>query len=149
MTLQYRTAWIAAACAVCAGPSLAAASGLRCPDAIEPRAELAAPVDGWRVEVDPGRPGHRLDGIGFFLGPPRDGGRLAPDAERKGKDTLTATWNLPASGAEEFWIACSYADTNLMLVRKLDRTVRSCAVEHQLSAKGAVVRVKGVACRQA
>ena len=70
-----------------------------------------------------------FQGISFYRGTLDQKALLAPSKEqRQGKNT-TATWALPNSDAD-YWIACEYAKTSVVIAKSLGKDARICSVEY-------------------
>ncbi|CAM3376003.1 STY0301 family protein [Bordetella sputigena] len=88
---------------------------------------------GWSVMPDPRRDtDHRLQGITFFAGDPRNMVALAPDAEKRSTRGYASTWHFRPDD-QGYWIGCSYTDTNLLAVRKLADNISQCDMMQYLA----------------
>jgi hypothetical protein len=102
-----------------------AADLIQCPEKVEVRQEISAPVQGWIPAVDPAP--SRLAGITFFDGEPKEQASLAPDRESKVNGKSVATWNFN-SNSRPTWVACRYAGTTVTLTKELPKGVKSCSI---------------------
>jgi len=121
----------------------ALASDMSCPASVAARQELQAPA-GW--EAVGGSSEVRLERVAFYLKHPSLGGRLAPDATRRGKGEETESWTFVSNPGDEFWLGCVYRNTTVILARKLDKAISKCVVSYEMLPSGSRLRVKRVAC---
>ena len=96
-----------------------------------------SPAD-WTVVDD--QSAHPFVNVRFSEGEPAKQVFLAPS---RGKGA-TQVWDFDAS-ASGYWLSCSYAETSVMVTRKLPDTVKSCAVEYDKAFADPVV--KRLRCR--
>lgn len=108
--------------------SAATSDGNTCPPNITTNQTLGGAVhDGWAGYGANGI--HPFTGVSFFLGPPDQKALLAPSSHgKKGKHTV-ATWSPPKSELD-YWVACEYAGTRVVLAKKLASNVDACVVTY-------------------
>jgi hypothetical protein len=104
-----------------------------CPGTLQIKQTPTNTPGGWSVMPDPRRDtDHRLQGITFFAGDPRNMVALAPDTEKRSTRGYASTWRFPPDD-QGYWIGCSYTDTNLLAVRKLADNISQCDLMQYLA----------------
>jgi hypothetical protein len=123
-----------------------AADSITCPETINTRQELIAPVPGWTPLLDDTP--HSLSGITFYDGPPAEKASLVYDEITHGKSEQIATWRFAPQTDRRIWMACSYAGTGIELTKTLPPKVSTCSVAYdsQQSIAGLPV-IRKITCR--
>lgn len=119
---------------IAAAPACLAARPVNtpCPSTLQLTQTPVVP-GGWKVMPDPRRDDdHRLQGITFFSGDPRNMVALAPDTEKRSTRGYASTWHFQPDD-QGYWIGCSYTDTNLLAVRKLADNISQCDMMQYLA----------------
>jgi len=91
---------------------------------------------GWTLMADPRRDAsHHLQAVTFFSGDPQDMASLSPDIEKRTPKGYSSTWRFQQHGGQQddYWIGCSYTDTNLIAIRKLASNISQCDMTQYLS----------------
>ena len=94
-----------------------------CPSVIDTDQTLKQSHQGWMASQEETR--SPLSSIRLSEGDPRDLAWLLPDRTSKGG---VQEWDLLPS-PRGYWVVCGYANTTVILSRRLDPTVRRCAVQ--------------------
>jgi hypothetical protein len=118
----------------------------RCPASIEVSEQLQSEQPGWESLVDQTRGGYRLDNVGFYNGHPKEKGAVVPDKTTRSKSIAKTVWRFPGKKSATSWLACSYANTSVMLVRQLPDGLSYCEMTSELLPSGSVLRIKSVVC---
>lgn len=124
----------AAIALIAAAPGCLAARSVAtpCPGTLQIEQTPVTP-GGWAVIEDPRREAvHRLQGITFFSGDPRNGVALPPDSEKRSPRGYKSTWHFQPR-PEGYWIGCNYTDTNLLAIRKLADNISQCDMKQYLA----------------
>ncbi len=123
-----------------------AADSITCPETINTRQELTAPVAGWTPMLD--NAPRSLAGITFYDGPPAEKASLAYDQITHGKSEQVATWRFAPQTDRRIWMACSYAGTAIELTKTLPPNISTCSVTYdpQQSIAGLPV-IRKITCR--
>jgi hypothetical protein len=104
-----------------------------CPGTLQITQTPVSTPGGWSVMPDPRRDtDHRLQGITFFSGDPKNVVALAPDTEKRSTRGYASTWHFRPDD-QGYWIGCSYTDTNLLAVRKLADNISQCDMMQYLA----------------
>jgi hypothetical protein len=104
-----------------------------CPGTLQVSQTSVSTPGGWTVMPDPRREAdHRLQGITFFSGDPRNMVALAPDTEKRSTRGYASSWHFQPD-EQGYWIGCSYTDTNLLAVRKLADNISQCDMMQYLA----------------
>jgi hypothetical protein len=125
----------------------AVAATVLCPESLKVTESVLEVEADWEVIIDPGRRAYMLDGVRIYIGHPNQMGSLAPDSVLRDKELQKTTWHFPSSGSDKYWIACSYRNTKLLAIKKLDPEIKSCQVAEQLLPSGALLKLKSVLCQ--
>jgi len=127
--------------------ALAPQSVAQCPASIAVEQRLSGRVDPWTVGIDSATP--RLAGVTFYDGPPRELASPVNDEAAETKDTWTGIWRFAQSAGREYWVACSYSHTNVVLSRRLPTGTSECRVvfEKTTSWPGGLRVVKETRCQ--
>lgn len=124
----------------------ASAQDIVCPESVVVRQELSQRVAGWEPFTQdlPSR----LSVVTFYDGPPKDKASLVNTFSHKQGLLETAIWEFKSDGDRHIWLACSYADTTIALMRELPANVTSCAVTYnpQQRVRG-MPEVQKIACK--
>ncbi|WP_308807717.1 STY0301 family protein [Pseudoduganella aquatica] len=124
------------------GLSAVHAEGIVCPQTIMVTSS-APTVREWQPAG--GRHEHTLENAQIFSGHPSEEAALVPD-EASSKTTLTARWQLPPEAQQGYWISCSYRDTALTMVRKLDRKYSTCMIRYKRNKGPPPGRLQTIEC---
>lgn len=107
--------------------SAAAQSVTACPPVIETQQSLTARYSDWSATTDETQ--SPLVSIRFSDGDPKDLAWLAPNKTSKGG---VQEWLLAPSG-RGYWVTCGYANTTIILSRRLDPRHKKCTVTLDMS----------------
>jgi len=115
------------------------------PQAVTVTQTLAAPPSGWTAGLD--KLPTEVAGVSVFDGPPEELADLVPDDGKNAADTRSDIWNLPQSDHGD-WLVCRYANTTVILSRRLPATVTRCEAvyEKQQTFAGGAPVVRSVKC---
>ena len=94
----------------------------QCPTEIETTQTLSTQNSNWENSIDDTK--HPMLGIRFSDGPPAEIAWLVPDRTETGG---VQTWVLPKSD-RGYWVSCSYANTKILLSKRLAATTGRCRV---------------------
>jgi hypothetical protein len=72
----------------------------------------------------------QLTSVGIYEGHPKERTSLIPDKEIKINGYSRSIWHLVENGKRNYWIACYYDRTNIVLTRKIDFNISSCEVTY-------------------
>ena len=122
----------------------AANPAVDCPRTIAVEQKPVAPPAGWSV-ADDSLP-HRLAGVTFFDGPPKELASLVYDDSATAGKEWTGIWHF-APNPRGFWITCAYSGTSVVLSRRLPTTIRVCRVTYEEERAGPVGDIKKIDCR--
>ena len=113
-----------------------------CPEFIEiPEVKPPKGFEVWNDPADKYHPSTAVTSITLYNGPPFSMQNIIkPDnddatgddfflQEMSGRHVIESRWTLHDS-AQDFWMACKYLPWGKGLLRKLDRSVKSCETEH-------------------
>ncbi|KTD17406.1 STY0301 family protein [Legionella jordanis] len=117
-------AFILGLCQIFSFPA-ACAAGLPCPKEIDTRQILLHNIPGWQSYSAASNQKNYLNRLTFYSGHPKEQASLAPDNESSKSKILQWSFN-----DEEIWIACGYAETNIELIRKLEKPAHQCKVSY-------------------
>lgn len=120
----------------------ARADAVVCPAAILATSTAPSSSD-W--EAVPGTGQHKLDNMRVFLGHPSEEVSLAPDESPKGKP-LVARWRLEINPKYEYWVACYYRGTPVVLAKQIDRKLSQCLIQYRRAAGPPPGRIQEVNC---
>lgn len=116
-----------------AGNLMAETLSLSCPAAITTAQQVKDLPAGWDSSIDvtstSGEQGNRLESIGFYSGPPKEGALLAPDQTQKRGKNFTNVWDLLPAG-EKYWFSCAYYQTALILSKQLPDQPMRCEAQY-------------------
>ena len=99
------------------------ANKIYCPKVIFTQQKLQTPVPTWEIfAVDP-KTVHNLSGVIFYAHHPDENAKLAPTHRKAYK----LTWNF---SGDEIWLACTYLNTDIKLIKKLKLTTSACVVKY-------------------
>lgn len=118
----------------------------RCPASIEISEQLRSEQPNWESLIDLGRGGYRLDNVGIYSGHPKEKGAVVPDKTTRSKGIAKTVWRFPGKKSATFWLACSYTNTSIMLVRQLSDGLAYCEMVSELLPSGSVLRIQSVVC---
>ncbi|HVO74274.1 MAG TPA: STY0301 family protein [Ignavibacteriaceae bacterium] len=96
------------------------------PDKIIVKQALVNIEPGWESFEDDVR--LQLTSIGIFEGHPKEKTSLVPDKEDKFNGYPRSIWYLAENGKRNYWIACYYDRTSIVLTRKIDFNISYCEV---------------------
>jgi hypothetical protein len=119
----------------------------QCPATVEVSQQLAEPPAPWQALNDQARGGHHLDNVGFYSGDPKNKGAVVPDKTSREKGLAKTTWFFPQKKSADFWISCSYTDTNVILTQQLPNGLSYCEVTSEVLPSGSRLRIKSIVCR--
>ena len=121
-------------------------SGSSCPEKIEVEQHALSLPEGW--EGGKATTTVSLATVEFFDGPPGERAALKHDSEDRQKRERIAFWNL-APNARGYWISCGYANTSVVVSRRLPESLKNCAVTYarRKSGAGSQPGIKNVLCR--
>ena len=126
--MTYRTMLLFAISTVLCSATYAASAPVSCPDTIDVNQHLAGSVEGWTTILDDTP--HRLAGITFYDGPPKDRASLVYDQRTKAGGNEIAKWQFISAGDRRIWLACSYAGTAIVLAKALPAETSTCSVTY-------------------
>jgi hypothetical protein len=126
-------------------PVLLMALDFTCPDSLSTSQSATRTPPGW--EAVPSSGTAHLDSVGFYLDNPGKGGALAPDKTEKKEREESVLWTFSRAPGDQFWAACIYTGTNLMLVRKIAPDVSKCEVRYALLPSGSRLRLTAISCK--
>ena len=136
---------LAAFVAVTALAAAPAPSLVDCPRTLGVEQKAVSLPVGWSA-ADDGSP-HRLAGVTFFDGPPAELASLKYDETAPADMEWTGIWHF-GPNPREFWIACSFSGTSLVLSRRLPAEVKVCRVTYaQERGEGPVGDIETIDCR--
>ncbi|CAN7381726.1 hypothetical protein LJR289_002246 [Pseudoduganella sp. LjRoot289] len=113
-----------------------------CPAAILATSTAASSSD-W--EAVPGTGQHKLENARLYSGHPSEEVPLAPDESPKGKP-LVARWRLELDPKHEYWVACTYRGTPVVLAKQLDRKLSQCLIQYRRAAGPPPGRIQEINC---
>ncbi len=123
----------------------AADSLVDCPRTITVEQKPMAPPAGWSAGDD-GLP-HRLAGVTFFDGPPKELASLVYDDSASAGKEWAGIWHFEPN-PRGFWIACSYSGTSVVLSRRRPAEVKVCRVSYEKEEReGPVGDIRKIDCR--
>ena len=122
-------------------------SSITCPESIEVNETYKANDKLWLVVIDKGRRGHFLESVMIYSGHPDEMASLIPDESSDNNQTEISTWNLIAAENEQFWIACAYSNTRVMLTQSLPKAYKQCQVTTALLPTGAKLKIESIICK--
>lgn len=102
--------------------SLPAAETFSCPETIAVDAKVTESFPAWEVVQNP--QGHHFTRVAFYSGHPREMASLVPDRQTES----SSAWEFPGKASQNFWLACEYTNTEMMLVRQLSSGFAECEV---------------------
>jgi hypothetical protein len=120
---------------------------LYCPEAIKTTQEAAEVDPEWQVTLDKGVGGNALEDVRFYAGHPSQIANLVPDSSQRLGKLRKSTWRFSKTDHSEYWVACSYRKTNLLVTKKLPEKLVSCQLNEQLLPSGSVLKIKDVVCQ--
>jgi hypothetical protein len=123
------------------------ASEFVCPESLEVTESATTPDNRWIIVKDAGRRGHFIDSVSIYAGHPRDLANLAPDRTKNIPGQRKTQWNLPEANATEYWLACAYTNSLLMLARPLPREIRSCILTESRLPSGVRIGIVSFVCQ--
>jgi len=106
--------------------NVSAESLINCPEMISVQEKPDYLPEGWSSYSDDGP--HRLMGIGFFFGNPKNKEELAPEKEYFKKTKLYSIWHFDRSNTKNIWISCTYSQTSIALIRHLNSSFHTCTI---------------------
>lgn len=118
---------------LCAGGTFA------CPERIEATSTLSAIHGDWEAVQAPVP--QYFERISLTSGPPQQQASLVPDASTK----RSVVWKL--ADKDEYWVACHYLFSNLLLTRKLPQGLRECSVKLLPAGTKAVQQDRSLVCQ--
>lgn len=118
---------------------LCTASTFTCPERIDATSSLSGSYAGWEAVSAP-LPQH-FERISLTSGSPEQQATLVPDSSTK----RSILWKL--SDKDEYWVACHYLFSNLLLTRKLPDGLRECSVKLVPAGTKAVQQDRSLACK--
>lgn len=117
-----------------------------CPVTIDVHEEVATLPAGWSATYD--NAPHRLAGITFYDGPPKENASLVYDDLAKSAGKRIARCHFAPTAGRPTWIACRYSATAVVLTKALPATVSGCTVTYdstqQLAAEPVI---KNISCK--
>lgn len=120
----------------------ASAEAVVCPGAILATSTTASSSE-WEAVAGTGQ--HKWDNVRIYAGHPSGDVSLAPDEYPKTK-TLVARWRLELDPKYEYWIACSYRGTPVVLAKQLDRKLSQCLIHYRRAAGPPPGRIQDINC---
>lgn len=108
----------------------AGGEAVACPAAILATSTTASSSE-WEALAGTGQ--HKLDNVRIYAGHPSADVPLAPDEYPK-KKTLVARWRLELDPKYEYWVACAYRGTPVVLAKQLDRKLSQCMIQYRRTA---------------
>jgi hypothetical protein len=120
----------------------ASAEAVLCPAAILATSSAASSSE-WEALAGTGQ--HKLDNFRIYAGHPSADVPLAPDEYPKTK-TLVAHWRLELDPKYEYWVACSYRGTPVVLTKQLDRKFAQCLIRYRRAAGPPPGRIQDINC---
>jgi hypothetical protein len=78
-------------------------------------------------------------GVSFWFGPPDKKALLAPSKEGQNSAGPVATWTFTKSDID-YWVACEYSRTNVVVARSIGKKVDSCTVQYDKRFSGPVAK---------
>lgn len=142
---RYQRFIVAVLCSALTVPACYAIE-FRCPASIEVSEQFQGEQSEWEAFIDRSRGGYRLDNVGIYSGHPKERGALVPDKTARSKGIGKTVWRFPGKKSATSWLACSYSNTNIMLVRQLPDGLSYCEMTSELLPSGSVLRIKSVVC---
>ena len=118
-----------------------------CPESLDVTETVSGLDVAWEGVVDGARRAHKLEAVRLYNGHPKEMGNLVPDSVLHEKGLQKTSWRFPASASENYWLACTYQNTNFLAVKKLAPEIKSCIVTEQLLPSGVVLKLKSVTCQ--
>lgn len=104
-----------------------ASDSLHCPEQLLVRQKVEKTPSDWQIFNSDEM--HPYVGVSFSEGPPDQKVILAPAQEKKVKSRIFSLWKfLPST--QGYWVSCLYADTSVIVSKKLPSEVQSCEVEY-------------------
>lgn len=113
-----------------------------CPSAIL-GATTVTTAEGW--EPVGGAAEYKLEHAQLYSGHPSEEAPLTPEERSRGKE-LVAQWRLKPGPAHEFWIACAYRDTTVVLARKLDARLSRCVAHYSQDGEAPPGHLQSLTC---
>lgn len=118
---------------------LSAADTFICPERIEATSSLSASHTDW-VAVQAPLPQY-FERISLTSGPPEQQATLVPDSSTK----RSMLWKL--SDKDDYWVACHYLFSNVLLTRKVPHGLSECSVKLLPAGTKAVQQDRSLVCR--
>ncbi len=121
------------------------AAEFKCPESAPVSQTIQAAPEGWQAVASSATV--RLDRVSFYFQHPKEDGSLVPDSTKKIAGEARDLWNFPRKPGDEYWLACVYRNTTMMLTQKLDAKISSCEVRYSLMPSGERLAVKAILCK--
>jgi hypothetical protein len=132
-------------CAVVSGCTSASAVDFSCPATLQ-SSQLAQDVQSDWQPVDL-KSISTLDEVAILSGDPADNASFIPDDATKSAVVETVTWNLVRNPDEPLWIACTYTNTRLILVKRIPEAAKQCVATYDLLPNGNRQRLASSQCK--
>lgn len=119
---------------------------VKCPEspAVE---ESFRDVDaGWEAIRDEGKRGVHLTSISVYDGHPSGMATLVPNAASEKNKKRISRWHLTPNSGAGYWVACNYANTLLMVTRRVPSSASVCEVSETLLPDGRSIAIDSVRC---
>jgi hypothetical protein len=100
----------------------------------------------WEAIRDEGKRGLHLESVSIYAGHPSRLGSLIPDQVVSKGRTRNSIWKLPATPNEEYWLACGYMNTQLMLAQRIPLGTKRCEVNESLLPNGNRLTINSISC---
>ena len=89
---------------------------------------LQEKVNRWDEFLDDWNIVHYFNQVTFYAGHPKKHASLVPDNE--GTKSNKAIWTF---GKDIIWLACGYSNTDIQLIQKLPKAIKTCTVTYDLN----------------
>jgi len=118
--------WMALLFALMLASVNAQAGDAFCPGSVEVSQVIKVQPEGW--DVAHRSSSHRLLYVAFYDGPIENAMTIVNDSESETKTKYYAIWHFGSRPAQRIWLACNYADTDVILSRRLEDKITECRV---------------------
>lgn len=144
--MSVRKAVIHLTLALCSENILADAIQIECPKNIEVIESAQNVGDEWKVEKDLGKRGKFLDSVSVYSGHPNNMGNLIPDKTSQTNRQRKYLWIFNENDQGEFWVACTYTNSALLLTKPIRKGTRRCELTEKLLPTGAKLAIESMNC---
>lgn len=126
------------------GSVFAAETLLTCPETIA-TTQTSQPLQDWDVDLPQTSQKYRLRSASFMDAPIEHRAFLKPSISKNTKQAIITSYHFEAEQSKNIWMQCTYDDTRVTLVRKLEKAFKACHV-HYLKNPGIAPVIKSIRC---